>query len=582
MSSQDKDIGYFFAFLRRRRWQILLPALALFAFSLAVALLLPPTYRSTATILIEEQEIPPDLVRSTITSYADQRIQVISQQVMTRANMLQIVQKFDLYTRLRAKQTSEAVVEKLRKSIRMNMLSADVIDKRSGNKSAATIAFTLSYDGETPEQTQRVTNELASLYLNENLKNRQEKAADTTRFLEEEAKKLAEQVSAIEQGLAQFKQKNVGRLPELTQINIQMRERSETESIEVDRQISSLLQRKSLLESQLVQVKPYSLVISSTGERVMEPDERLQVLQSQYATASSVYSADHPDVQKLKREIEGLKKQGAGNESLAELDRQIEKTRGDLLALKERYSDEHPDVLKLRDSLGALEVSRAKESAKAVAARPEARQADNPAYLTIKAQLDGADTEIRTLRTKQAALQRKIADYNQRLAETPQIERQYLDISREYENATKRYQEVRAKLMEAQVGQELERDRKGERFSLIEPPELPEKPFSPNRRAIAFLGFVLSTGVGFAYGGALEATDRSIRGVRALAAAIRAPVLGAIPHIASRQEQRRVRLGRFGVIALIVAIFLAILFWIHAMVIPLDVAFYKMLRLLGR
>jgi hypothetical protein len=144
----------------------------LFLISVAVAVLLPSVTQVLATILIEQQEMPADLVRSTISSYADQRIQVISQQVMTRANLMRVIEKYNLYPRYRASKTTEDLLERLSKDIKLDILRADVVDQRSGAKTNTTIAFSLSYEGEAPAVAQRVANELVSLFLGENIKNR--------------------------------------------------------------------------------------------------------------------------------------------------------------------------------------------------------------------------------------------------------------------------------------------------------------------------------------------------------------------------------------------------------------------------
>ena len=581
MSSQKKDFFQFLSFLQRRKWQIILPTAILIAVSAVVVLILPASYRSTATILIEEQEIPSELVRSTITSYADQRLQVISQQVMTRANLQQIIKKFNLYQGRRARDISEGMTQKLRRDISMNMLSADVIDKRSGNKTAVTIAFVLSYDGETPELAQRVTNELVSLYLNENLKNRQQQTAETAKFLGEEAKRLATQVAQIESNLAMFKEKNAGQLPQLAQVNLSTRDRTEAEIADADRMISSLIQRKAVLESQIAQVKPYSPILSGAGERLLEPDERLSLAQTQYASLSSIYSSDHPDVQRLRREIDGLERELGVAKTSLENSREIERLQTELTALRQRYSDEHPDVLKLKDRIATLE-KQSRQSLPATAVlSTRTRRADNPAFLALQAQLDGANEEIRSLRGRQVALRSKLSEYDRRLRGTPQTERAYLDISREYENASRRYQEVKAKLMEAQVSQELERDRKGERFALIEPPDLPEKPFRPNRLALMALGSILAFGSGLGYAGVIEALDRSIRGVDALSAAIGAPVLATIPYIPSLPDAtNRAPMSSLSFVG-IAALAIGVLAGVHYLIRPLDVLLFSLIGKIG-
>ena len=173
------DIRDYLDALNRHRVALFATTAVLLIMTAIVTVVWPPSYRSTATILIEEQEIPQDLVRTTITSYADQRIQVISQQVMTRANLMQIVDKYDLYAKQRRRETTEEILERMRKDIKLDLVNSDVTDRRNGGRTSATIAFTLSYDSESAEKAQKVANELTSLYLNENLQIRKQKAEET-------------------------------------------------------------------------------------------------------------------------------------------------------------------------------------------------------------------------------------------------------------------------------------------------------------------------------------------------------------------------------------------------------------------
>ena len=179
-----KDAREYLAALRRHKVQIVAVTAVLAAVSVVVAIALPPVYRSSATILVQEQEVPPDLVRSTITSFADERIQVISQQVMTRAVLLQLIDKYDLYEKYRGRMTSEDILERMRKDIKLSTVNADISDRSSGRRVNATIAFKISYDAPQPDSAQKVVDELVSLYLNENVKARQQSVAETTAFLD--------------------------------------------------------------------------------------------------------------------------------------------------------------------------------------------------------------------------------------------------------------------------------------------------------------------------------------------------------------------------------------------------------------
>jgi uncharacterized protein involved in exopolysaccharide biosynthesis len=573
MEAQTKTLQDYLAAFRRRRKQMLAAAAILFVISAAVAVLIPPTYRSTATILIEQQEVPPDLVRSTISSYADQRIQVISQHVMTRANLLRIADKYDLYPSYRTTRTTEELLERLAKNIKLDILKADVIDQRSGAKTAATIAFSLSYDGETAAVAQRVANELVTLFLSENLKNREQKTTETSSFLAEEAAKLSQQLSESEAKLAAFKSKNVGRLPELTQLNMQLRDRADSEIKDLDREISSLDERKFYLEGQLAQIKPNTPLISSGGERILDTEERLKTLQAQYASLSAVYSSSHPDIVKMRREIDALKKETGGTDS-QEQAKQLVRLRADLATAREKYSDDHPDIVKLKKSIAALEAEqRPYEPSKAPAIKPE-----NPAYIAFQAQLEAIRSQLKSSRNKRAALQSKLASYESRLQQTPEVEREYLDLTRDHESSWQRYREIKAKQMQADIGKELEKDRKGERFSLIDPPQLPEQPVSPNRPVILLLGLILSIGGGVASAAVAENLDHSVRGSKTLVELLEVPVLSVIPYLeTSREKLHKRRIARTIVVSSVAVILLALLL-IHFFWIPLDVLWFRGVR----
>src|SRR5215831_8385708 len=213
----------------RRRTPAMICIAAGILIAILLAVLLPAHYRSSATILIEQQELPADLVRSTVTSFADQRIQVISQRVMTTETLLRLINKFNLYANKRARETREELIARMRSDIDFHMISADVIDPRSGRPTAATIAFAVSYTSKDPELAARVANDLTSLYLNENLTQRARLAEDASAFLREEGDRLNAHIATLEGELAKFKEKNADALPELAQFNLEQLDRSETQ-----------------------------------------------------------------------------------------------------------------------------------------------------------------------------------------------------------------------------------------------------------------------------------------------------------------------------------------------------------------
>lgn len=300
-------ITYLAAANHRRTSLITTFAVALVCMTL-LAFLLPSHYRSSGTILIEQQEMPQELVRSTVTSYADERVQVISKRVMTTETMLGIIKRYDLYPEERATETRESLLKQMRKDIGLKMISADVIDPRSGRPTAATIAFEVSYTSKSPELAAKVANELTTLYLNENLNNRTQLARDAATFLESEGDRLNHRIGELEAQMAQFKDKHIHQLPELTQFNMQMLDHTDEELRGEVARKTSLEQQKVYLEAQLAMLKPNSTVFSETGERIVSSADRLKLARSQLDSARATYGPDHPDVVRLTRQVEGLEK----------------------------------------------------------------------------------------------------------------------------------------------------------------------------------------------------------------------------------------------------------------------------------
>ena len=579
MEEHTKELSDYLDAFRRRRTSILSIAAVFFAISVIAALAWPPVYRSMATILIEEQEVPSDLIRSTITSYATQRIQTINQRVMTRANLMQIIEKYDLYRSNKRTETTEEILERMRKDVSVQMINADVIDPRSGRPTAATVAFTLSFDGESAAVTQKVASELTTLYLNENLKNRAEKASETYTFLTAEADKLREHIAELETQLAIFKEKNADRLPQLAGLNTQLRERTEDELRDVDNQLRSMDDRKFYLEGQLGQINPLTPTMGESGQQILDPVTQLKTLRSQYISATSKYSPDHPDVVRLRRQIEGLEKETGSVNSATEQAKELAALRTELAAAQEKYSAEHPDVIRLSKAVAAQEEALKNLKNKPV---PESEVAknnpDNPAYLTLQAQLAGIKGEVQSLKVQREQLKTKLSDYEKRLQQTPDVERKYLVLNRDYENSVRRYQELTAKQNVAQVGQELEKERKGERFSLIDPPQLPEKPIKPNRPAIIILGLLLSIGGSLGFVTVAESMDRSVRGVRGVISVLEFPPLSVIPYLPTSEDMVRAGKTRKIIIASVASSFVLLVLLVHFFWTPLDVLWFKGLR----
>ena len=572
---QTLDLGDYLAAFRRRRGMILLVAGIIFIIGLITAWIWPPTYQSSSTILIEEQEIPSELIQSTVTTYAAQRIQVISQRVMARSNLLEIVNKYNLYEKERRRYTTEEVLLEMREDIGIEMITAEVVDPRTGRPGIAAIAFSLSYLSENPKQAQKVANELTTLYLDENLKSRTEKAAETTDFLTVEANRLNDEISRIEGQLSTFKEENLYTLPESRELNSLSLQRAERELADIDTKLQSLEETKIYLGGQLPLLDPYD------SGAVLSPNARLDALRTEYISLASRYSPDHPDVTRIKQEIRALEMETGNYASPDDLRAQLERLRNDLAQAEQAYTQDHPDVKKLQRQVVAME-SELNNPPSAATRKAASVNADNPAYVTMQTQLAAADSEMRSLKTRRAKTLEKIAEYEERLLQTPKIEQEYRMIVRELEQTSANYQNTRSKQITAEVGQEMEKERKGEKFTLIDPAVLPEEPISPNRPAIIFLSLVLALGAGVGSAAVAESMNAAVRGAKGLVAILNTAPLAIIPYLPNEADSRAQSKKKRITIIAVLAVIIIILLLVHFLFSPLDVLWYRGLRKVDR
>ena len=603
---------------------------ALLLLSTLIAIGLPPAYRSTATILIQEQEIPQELVRSTVTSFADERIQVISQQVMTRAVLLDLVDKYNLYPNLRQSQTSEEIIDRMRGDIKLTPISADVTDRRTGMPGKATIAFSLSYDNRNAANAQKVANELTTLFLNENVKNRQEKAAETTSFLDEELVRASSHVSELEKQLADYKERNQGQTPDMVQNNQANVERLHEDLVGLEQQISFAQERKTGLQRELAQAKPNLPVIGTTGS-IPDPQDRLIQLQTELSGMVGTYTEDHPDVKRLRREIANLKAQTGTQDDEADRDAKLAQLHAELTVLRQRYSDDYPDVVRLRRTLSVLESAiksdggagernarlaqlqsqladlhkqypqgnpavtrleqtvaaldaavKANGGASAPAGRASApgskRLPDNPVYLNLQDQIATADAQLKSFGMERDQVKTRLDRFDSRVDQSPESEREYLELARDLDTSRARFRELREKQMQAQVAEQLERERKAERFTLIEPPIYPEKPFSPNRWLIFGMGVFVALLAGLGAPLVREALDETVHSPRDVLRTLGVPVLAVVPMaVHPAWVRRRVLRLRWALAGAAIVLIVALACF-HFFYMPLDVAWYGLLR----
>ena len=518
MSQQITSLADVAAIVKRRIWSLVLPFLFCAIIAVAVALLLPSVFRSTSTILIEEQEIPQDYVTTTVTGFAEQRLETINQRIMGTERLLEIINRYDLYPEMRQKKTIEEVVVQMREDIKLETISAEVMDRRTGRATAATIAFTLSYEGEKPRKVQQIANVLTSLFLEENLRVREQQSVEASRFLKAEMDSLQTELNEIEQRVAAYKEKNLKTLPELSQFNLQSLERIENNIDQLRAQISALLEREAFLETQLAAVP----------DRNIDPERaRLHELQTQLTNLLTRVSERYPDVARIRMEI-------------AEIERRLKEDKE-----KDWANQENQSFITLSSQLAS-----------------------------IRSDKESLSQQIETLKLRRNQVQKRIEA-------SPRVEEGYTALMVKRRSLLSKFDDISKRFMEAKIAQGLEAGQMGERFTLIDAARFPEKPVRPNRLAIVFVGLVLGVGLGVALAAVKEFADHTMHSAEALAQAFGLPVLATIPLIVTAQESRRRRIRKLMFAGGVVVLLVVGILGFHYLVMDLDIFWAKLGRRLA-
>ncbi|MEY6432511.1 hypothetical protein ABC977_08850 [Thioalkalicoccus limnaeus] len=466
---------------RRRLPYALATFLVLVVAAVSVVLLLPSVYRSTGTVAVESQQIPPDLVRSTVPGSADERIGFTKQIVMTDARLEEIIRKFDLYPKEVAAWPMSKVLRKLRKNIQVTAV-------RDPYASRATIAFTVSFDHLDPVVARDVATELVDLFLAENARTRSVRATETAAFLRQETERLSDLARSLDRQVAEFKKKNSDALPEHLDLKVSMLQKVDFDLRAVQRDIAAAEQERRFMETQLGTLGvrlPVRQDAAASSE--LTPAERLQVFKSDLARASALYTEAHPDVARLKRLIANTE---------AELARPGRGT-----ASADRTSP--------RD--------------------PEREQ--------IEAKIASTDTRLASLRDQEAELNARMSTLQAQILRTPEVEQGLRQISFDYEAASREHAEIRAKLQQAELAENLESQQMAERFILLQPPAVPVSPERPNRLQFLALAVVVALGGGVAIAVAAEMLDNRVQDPQMLSAVLGERPFAVLPDIARAGER---------------------------------------------
>lgn len=516
MPSENKNLRDYVTILKRRKKSLLLPTLIIFFIAATAALVIPPVYKSKSTILIEEQDIPKEYILSTLTGYAEERLQTISQRVLSSTKLLDIINRYNLYSDKRKNWTSEEIIEKMRKDIKVDTISAEVDDPRAGRSSNVTIAFSITYYGNNPAVVQQISNVLASFYLEENLKVRGQQTESAAKFFQDELQSVQTRMAELDSKLAAYKQRNVDSLPELIQLNFQELSRVEQAVEQMNDQLRAAQERESSFRTQM---------------------------------------------------------DGIPSDAEVQQKAHLNELRVRLGNLKSRVSDEYPDVIKLKHEIVELE-NRLKEQRQDT---PSAR-VDNQSYVALAAQHAGTRSEVESLKRQISSLTRKRDGYRRRIEASPRVEEGYKSLFSERANVQIKYDDLMKKQMEAKVSQGLEKGQMGERFTLIDPARLPEKPVRPNIPVFLLLGLVFGASASAGVVALNEAGDRTVYNIAALSRALSVPLVCGIPEIVTPQVvARRRRVRNVSIIATVLFLIVVVVAF-HFLIMDLDVFWAKLQR----
>jgi polysaccharide chain length determinant protein (PEP-CTERM system associated) len=461
--------------LKRHKWWVVVPALLCTAIGVAVAEYWPPTYKTTVTLAVQAPAVTPDLVADQAVLNLTERLRALSQQLRSRSVLERVVRE----EALADTRPVEAAVQELRGSITVEPMKP--IARTEGMTDLN--AFDIVYRDGTAERTQRVANRLAAVFVDEHSRSRAVQAEDTTEFLGTQLQASHERIATLEKQLRAVKEAHMGKLPEQAAGNLQalaaLRQQLDTtsNSLQFERDRLSSIERQ-------IQTMRQTMPSSRAGPAAAPSpqQERVTGLERKLAAARSKYTARHPEVQALEKELEIA--------------------RADAAAL----GDEPP-------SSTQPQVSR------------------DPLYQQLISDRSVVQARIQNLQRAEINLRSEITSYQQRVDAAPMVEQALAATEREYELERENYRKLSERHSSAQMQAQVAQQRGGERFSVLSQAELPDSPESPNRLLILLMGGGVGLAMGVAAALGREYLNPVVRDARSLEHVVDVPILAEIPRI---------------------------------------------------
>ncbi|MGQ9695974.1 MAG: GumC family protein [Thermodesulfobacteriota bacterium] len=501
----------------RRKWYIIVPFIAAIFISFGVYKYLPKIYRATTLILVQPQRVPEAYVRPTITSSIGERLNTISQEILSRTRLEKIIQEFNLYPEFRKKAPMEEVIENMRKAIEVNV-------QQRPSRQETQNTFTISFEGESPHTVMMVTNKIASLFIEENLKVREMQAESTAAFLTKELSNIEEQLIKKEEEIRKFRQRHMGQLPQQLDANLRILERLQQQLKTTNDGIKAAEDRIIILQSQIEQLKrpePAPVMAEGQGETTQGPvviaRERIpedpiitqwNQLKRELESARARYTENHPDVISLKRKIANIEPKA----------KEILKMQEEMLAAQEQ------------EALARAQTQMPSRPSQRVAARQVDPMVER-LILQYTEQYNAALLEAKRLREEERKLKEQINLYQTRVEETPKREQELLLLTRDYDLLKANYQSLLDKKIQAQMAESLERKQQGEQFKILDPARLPEKPVKPDRNRIMLIGAFIGLIAGLGLAWLRESMDQSFHSEADVESYLNLPVIAVIPNL---------------------------------------------------
>jgi len=479
MAERELTFADYTAMLRRR-W-ILITVLAVVGGPLAygVSRLLPNRYTSQTLVLIEQPTVPSDFVKPVISTEINERLASMQEEILSRSRLEPIIHKFGLYASDVNRVPVEELVARLQKSIQVTP-----VQPMAETQSQALPGFHIIVTLDNPRTAQEVCATVTSMFIEENLRLRQQRSEDTTQFLAQQLVDAKAKLDAQDAKLAEFKSRYIGSLPDEEQGNLNLLMGLTSQLDAATQALARAQQDKSFAESMLAQ-QVAAWQSAQTGANPETMDAQLTALQTQLANLQARYTDDYPDVVKTKNQIAALQK-------------------------------------KIADS----------DTPKVAGSGKLPKAAAEPVQIAqLRAQVHTTDQVIAQKTKEQEKIQQEIKLYQERVQSSPAVEQQYKELTRDYQTALDFYNDLLKKRDQSAMAADLERHQEGENFSILDPANLPDKPSFPNRPMFALGGLAggFALGVGIAF--FLESQDTSFRTERDVEVALRLPVLAMVPAI---------------------------------------------------